>query len=110
MSTPEQVKQEHIAGLFKELGVTVGATLQTIQRTSGVNTANAMRLMALFYAVRSAVLSESDARVRALVENIVREVAELPDRTSPDDWPEAMLVTAAELSAIVAAALGLKEA
>ena len=32
---------------------------------------------------------------------IVREVAELPDRTSPDDWPEAMLVTADELTEIV---------
>lgn len=28
-------------------------------------------------------------------------VSELPDRTSPDDWPEAMLVTASELSAII---------
>jgi hypothetical protein len=28
-------------------------------------------------------------------------VSELPDRTSPDAWPEAMLVTASELSAIV---------
>ena len=32
---------------------------------------------------------------------IVREVAELPDRTSPEDWPEAMLVTADELTAII---------
>lgn len=41
----------------------------------------------------------------ALAEQIVREVAELPDRTSPDDWPEAMLVTGDELLAIVVAAL-----
>ena len=40
-----------------------------------------------------------------LVERIVRDVAELPDRTSPEDWPDAMLVTADELAAIVAAAL-----
>lgn len=33
-------------------------------------------------------------------------VAELPDRTSPDDWPDAMLVTADELRQIVRAALG----
>ena len=31
---------------------------------------------------------------------IAQEIAELPDRTSPDDWPEAMLVTADELMAI----------
>ena len=31
---------------------------------------------------------------------IAQEVAELPDRTSPDDWPEAMLVTAEELMLI----------
>lgn len=36
-----------------------------------------------------------------LADRIVLRVAELPDRTSPDDWPEAMLVTADELRAIV---------
>ena len=36
---------------------------------------------------------------------IVQAVAELPDRTSPDEWPEAMLVTAVELQSIVLAAL-----
>jgi len=32
---------------------------------------------------------------------IVRDVAELPDRTSPEDWPDAMLVTAGELARIL---------
>ncbi len=32
---------------------------------------------------------------------IVKRVAELPDRSSPDDWPEAMLVTSAELHRII---------
>lgn len=32
---------------------------------------------------------------------VVQRVAELPDRTSPDDWPDAMLVTADELRVIV---------
>ncbi len=36
---------------------------------------------------------------------ICREVAELPDRNSPDNWPDAMLVTAPELEVIVIAAL-----
>ncbi len=36
---------------------------------------------------------------------IVREVAELPDRTSPEYAPDMMLVSADELRAIVLAAL-----
>lgn len=32
---------------------------------------------------------------------ICLRVAELPDRTSPEDWPEAMLVTGDELAQIV---------
>lgn len=38
-------------------------------------------------------------------DRIVQRVAELPDRTSPDDWPEAMLVTAEELWEIVTSEL-----
>lgn len=38
---------------------------------------------------------------RTLIEMITRDVAELPDRTSPPDWPEAMLVTPLELFAIL---------
>jgi len=41
------------------------------------------------------------ARLRALIDRIVQRVAELPDRTSPDDWPEAMLVSASELECIL---------
>jgi hypothetical protein len=32
---------------------------------------------------------------------IVQDICELPDRSSPDDWPEAMLVTPDELRRIV---------
>lgn len=41
----------------------------------------------------------------AVVDAIVRAVAELPDRSSPEDWPEAMLVTAEELTGILRDAL-----
>lgn len=41
--------------------------------------------------------------VRYAIDRIIGAVAELPDRTSPDDWPDAMLVTADELRAIVTA-------
>lgn len=40
-----------------------------------------------------------------LAAQICRDVAELPDRNSPEDWPEAMLVTHDELQAIVTEAL-----
>lgn len=36
-----------------------------------------------------------------LVDAIIRDVAELPDRSSPEDWPEAMLVTGSELRRII---------
>ncbi len=36
---------------------------------------------------------------------VVREVAELPDRSSPADQPDMMLVTAVELRGIVLSAL-----
>lgn len=45
-----------------------------------------------------------------LIEKIIQEVAELPDRTSPDDWPEAMLVTADELRAILLTPLAASQA
>lgn len=37
----------------------------------------------------------------SLADCVVQRVAELPDRTSPDDWPEAMLVTGDELRNII---------
>lgn len=47
----------------------------------------------------------AETREDLLATAIVLAVAELPDRTSPDDWPEAMLVTADELRDIVTDAL-----
>lgn len=35
------------------------------------------------------------------IDNVLRDVAELPDRNSPEDWPDAMLVTGAELRQII---------
>lgn len=37
----------------------------------------------------------------ALISNIIRDVAELPDRTSPDDQPDVMLVSSGELRLIL---------
>ena len=37
----------------------------------------------------------------ALIAAIIKRVAELSGRSSPEDWPEAMLVTADELAAIL---------
>ena len=41
------------------------------------------------------------AWAEAVADDVVYDVANLPDRSSPDDWPEAMLVTAKELKRIV---------
>ncbi len=35
------------------------------------------------------------------IQDVIRDVAELPDRTSPEDQPKMMLVSAAELRAIL---------
>jgi hypothetical protein len=50
-------------------------------------------------------LRRSAQPVEALLDDIVRQVAELPDRSSPEDWPEAMLVTSDELRSILTAIL-----
>lgn len=42
------------------------------------------------------------------IELIIRDVAELPDRTSPKDWPEALIVTSDELEEILTQHLGEK--
>ena len=49
------------------------------------------------YAAPAPVLTQ------AQIDRIVREVAELPDRESPEDHPEMMLVTAIELRSIIEA-------
>ena len=64
-------------------------------------------------AARSAVralLRPAPPSPSAVADKIVRDVAELPDRDSPEDWPEAMLVTGDELRAIVLAALAASSA
>lgn len=44
-----------------------------------------------------------------IIAKIIRDVAELPDRTSPEDWPDAMLVEPVELNDILVSHLdGLK--
>lgn len=42
-----------------------------------------------------------------LIDAVIREVAKLPDRTSPADQPEMMLVTADELRTILTAQMSL---
>lgn len=44
-------------------------------------------------------------RLDAWMSNIIREVAELPDRSSPPDEPEMMLVTSSELKEILTVGL-----
>lgn len=46
----------------------------------------------------------------AIATAVCQSVAELPDRNSPEDWPEAMLVTADELHMIVREAIAAQQA
>lgn len=46
-------------------------------------------------------LEEALRTIPEAIRRVSQRVAELPDRTSPDDWPEAMLVTATELESIL---------
>ena len=52
----------------------------------------------------------TDKRAAAIADLIVRDVAEIPDRCSPDDQPEMMLVTSDELTHIVMRRLAALEA
>lgn len=56
----------------------------------------------------SAVVAYVARRRETIISGVIRDVAELPDRTSPDDWPDAMLVTADELRAILMGRLSLE--
>lgn len=42
-------------------------------------------------------MMDLEACARKLADEFVRDVCELPDRTSPEDWPEALLITGEEL-------------
>ncbi len=49
----------------------------------------------------------AEARREKIIVAVLTHVAELPDRTSPEDWPDAMLVTVDELRAILLAHIPL---
>lgn len=50
--------------------------------------------------------TDNKTPVELWVDLIVRDVAELPDRTSPEEWPEAMIVTDEELRDILTERIG----
>lgn len=52
-------------------------------------------------ALRAPAVAGWRVAAEKIAENVALAVCELPDRTSPDDWPEALLVTANELHEIV---------
>lgn len=53
------------------------------------------------WAIRHHNAERDERAAKYAADMIVREVAELPDRTSPDDAPDMMLVKAEELRLIV---------
>lgn len=56
-----------------------------------------------FRAAKFAILKGKpmSLNVDAWIDSIIRDVAEIPDRNSPDNSPEIMLVTSKELRAII---------
>ena len=50
---------------------------------------------------RQELYAQINKGVAEKIELIIRDVAELPDRTSPEDWPEALIVTSGELEEIL---------
>ena len=50
---------------------------------------------------RQGLYAQINKGVAEKIELIIRDVAELPDRTSPEDWPEALIVTSGELEEIL---------
>ena len=46
-------------------------------------------------------MPDTGNQICSVADEIVQAVSELPDRSSPDDWPEAMIVTSDELRDIV---------
>lgn len=50
---------------------------------------------------RQDLYTQINKGVAEKIELIIRDVAELPDRTSPEDWPEALIVTGDELEEIL---------
>lgn len=53
----------------------------------------------------NAARTASAIPVDRIVEAVLSDVMDLPDRSSPEDWPEAMLVTGDELDGILRARL-----
>jgi hypothetical protein len=43
----------------------------------------------------------TEQEIDSLINIVIQDVAELPDRTSPEYWPDAMIVTGDELEEIL---------
>lgn len=43
----------------------------------------------------------TEQEIDSLINLVIQDVAELPCRTSPEDWPDAMIVTGDELEEIL---------
>jgi hypothetical protein len=48
---------------------------------------------------------ELERQLHQISQSVTQDVCDLPDRTSPEDWPEACLVTGKELDRIVRQAI-----
>lgn len=101
-----------------EIAMCVGSLFMTIEPDHLTNLASKTRLLDKFithfrHIPKCGTLVPHSETVQSgfseIVENIIRDVAELPDRTSPEDWPDAMLVTADELDEILQRHLNINQ-
>ncbi|GAA4475438.1 hypothetical protein [Gluconacetobacter asukensis] len=100
--TQHRTREEQIKELADELMFETGMG-------DGVSIMTAERHAAEFEVRAKSALQAENERLREALDDVpatvLQAVAELPDRSSPDDAPDMMLVTADELASIVRAAI-----
>lgn len=96
----EHITDEQIAELWRTFAGT-----NEVLRIERRNFKHVLGAILKGIALRPAAQPAPVASAAAIADRICLDVAELPDRNSPQDWPEAMLVTADELKSIVIEAM-----
>jgi len=89
---------EGLEQVAREIEAIHAPTYKTPEQRVKVIAAYAAILARHFSGGKGAEVSTISDKV---LDAIVLDIAELPDRSSPEDWPEAMLVTAEELKSII---------
>lgn len=54
-----------------------------------------------YFGISCGIIEMTEQEIDSLINIVIQDVAELPDRTSPEYWPDAMIVTGEELEEIL---------